>query len=400
MTRPATLLVLGAGVSQVPAIRAAVRLGLRVVTVDWDLRNPGHRYAHGSFEVSTTDLDGVLALARSLSPDGIVTFASDAATGTVAHVAEKLGLPGAAPESVRMLSNKGLIRRMQHSLGLSAPRYALGSSVDELREAWTAMRGPAIVKPVDSSGSRGVSLVVEGDGPLFESAVTTAMSFSRTRQVCVEDFLPGEEVGGDAVVIGGALAYMQCTKKLRRGFIVTGHALPPAVTEEQQSQVARAVERLCRAAGYGDGVVNFDAMVEEDRVTVIELSPRTGGNGIPALLATVTGVSTVGAAIAFALEGQPALQRAEIRAERAGSVVFGARSSKQYGRSRGDAQIRDAMPEIVEYVCEIPESGDVPAWDHGGNSLGYCVFSCPAGTSYEEMAEKARRAVGLEGAFA
>ncbi|MFO1406497.1 MAG: ATP-grasp domain-containing protein [Steroidobacteraceae bacterium] len=397
MSGQPTLMVLGAGVNQVPGIRRAVASGLRVLTVDWDLGNPGHRHGQASFEASTTDVESVLALARRESPDGIVTFASDAATGTVANVARTLGLPGADPEAVAVLSNKGAFRRLQHSLGLAAPRYTVGSSVDDLRDAWLPTAGPLIVKPVDSSGSRGVSLVQYSDRPAFERAVASALSHSRSGKACVEEFIPGEEVGGDALLVDGSIAYLQCTHKLRRGFVVTGHALPPSIRDRQQQAVAASVEALCRAAGHRDGVVNFDVIVDGDRATVIEMSPRTGGNGISALLEAVTGVSTVAAAIAFALERRPALPRSAPIAAHAGSVVLGARVSGPAPRPRSEQQIRDALPELIECVCEIPRSGEVIAWDHGGNSLGYCVFRCPPDRTYGEIADKARWAVGLGG---
>jgi biotin carboxylase len=397
MSGGGTLMVLGAGVYQVPGIRAAVARGLRVVTVDWDLRNPGHRHSHACAEVSTTDVDGVLRAARSQAADGIVTFASDAATSTVAQVAEAIGLPGYPPAAVRVLSNKGLLRSLQHARGLAAPRFALGSESGELREAREAMTGPTIVKPVDSSGSRGVTLVAQGNERVFEEAVEYAKSFSRTKQVCVEEFLPGQEVGGDAVVVDGTVAFLQCTHKRRRGFLVAGHSLPPNVTSEQQQAVARAVGGLCEAAGYSAGVVNFDVMVEGEQATLIEMSPRTGGNGIPALLAAVTGVDTVQAAIAFALGEAPRVAGSEARFASAGSVVLGVRTTGRVERPRSQEQARAALPELIEYVCELPASGLASAWDHGGESLGYCVFGCPAGVSYEDMAMRARMAVGIEG---
>lgn len=397
MNRGGTLMVLGAGIYQVPGIRAAVARGLRVVTVDWDLRNPGHRISHACAEVSTTDVDAVLRVARFHAPDGIVTFASDAATGTVANVAEALGLPGGSPAVVRVLSNKGLLRSLQHARGLAAPRFALGADTRELREAREAMTGPTIVKPADSSGSRGVALIEQGNERAFEEAVEHAKSFSRTNQVCVEEFLPGQEVGGDAVVVNGSVAFLQCTRKWRRGFLVTGHSLPPTVTPEQHRAVTRAVGGLCQAAGYDHGVVNFDVMVDGEQATVIEMSPRTGGNGIPALLAAVCGVDTVQATIEFALGEAPRVTASDMCHSSAGSVVLGVRATGPVQRPRTEEQVRAAIPELIEYVCEIPASGLAIAWNHGGASLGYCVFGCPAGVSYEDMAIRARMAVGIEG---
>jgi biotin carboxylase len=390
-------MVLGAGIYQVPGIRAAVARGLRVITVDWDLRNPGHRYSHACAEVSTTDVDGVLRVARSHALDGIVTFASDVATGTVASVADALSLPGCPPDTVNVLSNKGSVRSLQHARGLAAPQFALGTEAGELRAARQRMLGHTIVKPVDSSGSKGVTLVEQGNEAAFDQAVEHARSFSRTNQVCVEEFLPGEEVGGDAVIVNGSVAFLQCTHKWRQGFLVSGHSLPPGISPGQQQAVARAVGDLCRAAGYQNGVVNFDVMVDEDRATVIEMSPRTGGNGIPALLAAVTGVDTVQAAIAFALGENLCVARTAAHFSSAGSAVLGVHKAGTMQRPPSEDQVRAALPELIEYVCEVPASGQASAWNHGGASLGYCVFGCPADVTYQEMAMRARQAVGIEG---
>ncbi len=392
-----TLLVLGAGVYQVPGIRAAVARGLTVITADWDLKNPGHHYSHAQVEVSTVDHNGVLDVARAEKVDGIVTFASDVATPAVAHVSSALGLHGPAPEAVDVLSNKGRTRALQHAHGLRAPAYAVGRSSEELIAAVARMRGAIMVKPVDSSGSRGV-IRVELDRPTaFRTAFRESVSFSRSKQVCVEEFLLGEEVGGDGVMVGGRLAFVQCTRKHRRGYIVTGHSLPPSIPEEQQRRVADAVEAVCKAAGYLEGVVNFDVIVDGESATVVELSPRTGGNGIPALLGAVTGVDTVQACIGFALGEPPTLpSRSAAGRASAGTAVLGAKRTGTVAHRRTEEEVRALLPELIEYVCNIPVSGEVPAWDNAGASLGYCLFRCPDGVSYDMMAARARAASGIE----
>lgn len=193
-----TLMVLGAGMYQVPGIRAAVARGLRVITADWDLRNPGHRHSHAQVEVSTTDLDGVLRAAQAEEIHGIVTFASDVATPTVAYVADAMNLSGPSSAAIQTLSNKARTRALQHRNGLTAPPFAVGGDVEELADATAGITGPIIVKPADSSGSRGVTQVERRDEATFHAAVQAARSFSRSRQVCVEAFVPGEEVGGEA----------------------------------------------------------------------------------------------------------------------------------------------------------------------------------------------------------
>lgn len=110
-----TLLMLGGSDTQVHAIERARELGIRVVTCDNRPQNPGYPLADEYYEVSTTNLDGVLDLARRLRVDGVLAYASDPAALTAAYVVERLGLPGDPLESVRR--TKGTAASLFHGEG-------------------------------------------------------------------------------------------------------------------------------------------------------------------------------------------------------------------------------------------------------------------------------------------
>ncbi len=115
------MLFLGGIMQQIPAIKRAQELGYHVVTCDYLPNNPGHEYADEYHNVSTTDLEGVLSLAKKLKIDGIVAYASDPAAPTAAYVAEKLGLPGNPYESVKLLTEKDLFRDFLQRHGFNSP---------------------------------------------------------------------------------------------------------------------------------------------------------------------------------------------------------------------------------------------------------------------------------------
>ena len=95
------ILMLGGSMQQIPIIKRAKEMGLYVITCDYCPDNPGHKFADEYYNVSTTDLDAVLELAKRLNIDGIVAYASDPAAPTAAYVSEKLGLPGNPYQSVK-----------------------------------------------------------------------------------------------------------------------------------------------------------------------------------------------------------------------------------------------------------------------------------------------------------
>lgn len=127
------ILVLGAGPFQIPVIEQAIELGCQVITADYLPRNPGHRLAAESWNVSTVDKESMLEMARQAHIDGVLTYGSDVSTPTVAFVADALGLPGNPPRTAALLQRKDLIRDLQRTLGLPHPPFVAARSADELR---------------------------------------------------------------------------------------------------------------------------------------------------------------------------------------------------------------------------------------------------------------------------
>ena len=100
------VLLLGGSLFQVPSIETAKKMGYHTIVCDYLPDNPGQHVADEFYSVSTTDKEAVLALARRLSIDGIVCYASDPAAPTAAYVAEQMGFPTSPYAAFELLSNK------------------------------------------------------------------------------------------------------------------------------------------------------------------------------------------------------------------------------------------------------------------------------------------------------
>lgn len=388
------LMMLGAGPAQLPAIRRAAEAGVYLITVDYLPDNVGHRYSHQYMNCSTTDREAVLAAARRLAIDGIVTFASDVATPTVAYVAEQLGLPGGNPRAASVMSNKGLFRAFQRQQGLRGPAFAVGSDPAGLRRGLEGLRLPAIVKPVDTSGSRGISRLEDPSDAALERAFAIARQHSRCGQVCVEEYVGGTDVSGDGFFTAGRLSAV-VTRKYSRGFMPTGHRLPSPLPPAAQRRIREEVERSALALGYRDGPVDFDARIDGADVVVLEMSPRLGGNGIPMLIGFSTGCDLIQALVRFALGEAPGVP-AELACVRGcGSWVFGYDGAGVFLGGSGAEAVRDAVPEVFEYVLTASAGDRVDRFEHSGRSLGYALFACASDEEYERTVRRIAAAQAL-----
>lgn len=382
------LMILGAGPFQAPAIRKAAELGCYVITVDYLPENIGHQYGNQYVNLSTVDREGVLQAACEFDIDGICTFSSDVAIPAVAHVCEKLGLPGASPSAAGIMATKHRFRAFLNEAGLTCPHFLSGSSIDAIGSSLDTLRPPVIFKPVDTSGSRGITRLDKFDNKSIKQAFLKAQSFSRSKTVCVEEYVSGIEVGGDAILVNGHVAFIALTHKHLLGFVVTGHSLPTNISDQDQARVTHQIQAICEALGYRHGPLNFDAIVSAEEVTILEMSARNGGNGIPAVIERSTGVDVERAAIHLALGDIPDLpDHIEIK-NGAGSFVFGSLTGGKLERICPRADLQRHVPEVFE-VHYAKQPGDlIEPFEHNGNLIGFALFDCHDAADYERVTER------------
>lgn len=293
------VLMLGGSLYQIYAIKEAVRLGYYVITCDYLPDNPGHQYAHEYHNVSTTDKEAVLKLARDLKVDGVVAYASDPAAPTAAYVCEKLGLPTSPFQSVEILSKKDLFRNFLANNGFNVPKAKGFTSYDEAAAVIEDFRLPVMIKPVDSSGSKGINKL--DDIALLKDYVEDALSYSRDKRFLIEEFIvkKGYQISGDAFSVDGKLVF-HCfgneyySDKVQKDFAPLGECWPIAMNQSIIDKLCVDIQRLITLLDMKSTAYNVEAIVNEnDDVYILELGARSGGSLIPQITEYATGVNMV-----------------------------------------------------------------------------------------------------------
>jgi biotin carboxylase len=223
-----------------------------------------------------------------------LAYASDPAAPTAAYVAESLSLPTNPYDVVQIMSRKDLFRNFLQQNGFLVPEASAVSTYEEAYEFLKKFNRRVVIKPVDSSGSKGVFSIEPGED--FKEKFQNALSFSKVGIIIVEEFIykKGHQIGGDGFIVNGELVF-RCFGDIH--FSKTNPLLPCSVSvptlhsKEVVRKVHEEVQRLFTAIGMRMGAVNFDIMVDEDdRVFILEIGPRNGGNMIPELTEYCTGV--------------------------------------------------------------------------------------------------------------
>ena len=293
------VLMLGGSIYQTYAIKEAVKMGYYVITCDYLPGNPGHKFAHEYHNVSTTDKEAVLALARELQVDGVVAYASDPAASTAAYVCEKLGLSTSPFRSVEILSKKHLFRKYLADNGFNVPKANSYTRFEEAEQDLKNFHLPVMVKPVDSSGSKGVNKLT--DPAQLKAFFEDALSYSRDKIVLIEEFIVknGPQISGDAFSVDGKLVF-HClgnefySTKVDKDFAPLGECWPTVMPQEVIDTLAEDLQRLITSLGMRSNAYNVEAIYSTDgKVYILELGARSGGSLIPQVTALATGVDMV-----------------------------------------------------------------------------------------------------------
>lgn len=296
------ILFLGGAPTQIPPLKYAREQGHYVITCDYLPENPGHKYADEYHNVSTTDKDAVLKLAEKLNIDGIVAYASDPAAPTAAYVAEKLGLPGNPYESVEILARKDLFRAFLEEHGFNTPRSQSFYHLDDAKKWLDEIGTPAFVKPVDSSGSKGVTNLQDKNH--LEEAFRHALQFSREKKVVVEEMIvrKGYQIDSDIFMSQGEIAFWiwgdQHQDVFCHPYAPVAISFPTVLEKNIKIKAKNEIEAILKKLGFETGAFNVEFVVDDKgEVWVIEIGPRNGGNLIPQVIKHISDVDMIAATV-------------------------------------------------------------------------------------------------------
>lgn len=300
------VLILGGSVSQLPAIRYARAAGLRVAVADGDEHALGFAEADEAVRIDFSDVDRLVEAATRLRVDGVAAICSDRAVAAAASVAERLGLPGIGVDVAHRMTDKAAMRTRLAEHDVPQPPFVVVRTPEEAIDAVEHVSLPAVIKPTDSGGQRGV-FRIEHRRELPELLRAT-LAFSPSRTAIMERYVDGAELNVIAVVRGGTVDVLTISDRLRPPGIGFGvgwiHRYPSTLPPDARAEAASVAVRAVSALGLREGVAFPQLLVDGDRVQVVEVAARVPAGQMADLVYHAIGVDLIEIALHQAL-GRP-----------------------------------------------------------------------------------------------
>lgn len=307
-----TLMVLGAGHGQLPAIQTAKAKGYRVIATSCYTSDIGMSVADIPLCIDTTDIERSLAAARAYAIDGVMTMATDVAVPSLGKIVAELGLVGPSYHSAMLCTNKLLMKQRLLARGVPTANARFVKTLEAAHAAMRELQLPVMLKAVNSSGSRGITKI-EHIGQL-EDAFEYARTASHTDTFLVEEFMEGLEFGAQGLVYQGKLQFVfphNDTVTPPPYMTPIGHSYPMEVSKDVEQQIRNLAVQSVEALEIDNSMLNFDMIMTASGPKIIEVGARMGGTCLPELTSIYSGIDIVDVALEMALGNEPNIQAKE-----------------------------------------------------------------------------------------
>ncbi|MDY0100465.1 MAG: ATP-grasp domain-containing protein [Bacilli bacterium] len=276
-----TILIVGAGFLQSFIIQKARALGYHTIAIDGSSTAVGFQDADEHFVVDIKDKDKILSLAKEKKIDGIITGATDYGVISTSYVAKNLGLIGLNYDSANLIKNKYLTRKTLFDNNVdSMKQFHLINNLEEINIVKNFVSYPVIVKPVDGSGSKGVTKA--NNDKEFCVACKSAIESSISKKALAEDFIVGKEYGVESIVLNGEIFVLSILKKKMTEppyYAELMHVVPSGLENEEDVKII--VKNAIKALKINSGAVNMDLLINsKNEIYIVDIGARLGGNMI------------------------------------------------------------------------------------------------------------------------
>lgn len=301
-------IVLGGTRPHITLIQKLKNRGYYVILLDYLSAPVAKEYADEHIQESTLDKDLVLRIAKEQNVDLVISTCIDQANVTAAYVCEKLGLLRPYDYEVALnVTDKLKMKDILIKNNIPTSKYKKIEKSSDL--ANLDFRYPIIIKPTDSNSSKGI-FKIEESNPDLDRLITEAISFSRTREAIVEEFVTGQEIGIDTFVTNGVAKVLmikerrKIQKNANGSQNIVGCIWPMPLSPEVEEKAEIIANQIAKAFGLKNSALMIQAILKDGEISVIEFGARIGGGESYRIIKDCVGFDYVEASIST-FTGEP-----------------------------------------------------------------------------------------------
>ena len=388
------ILILGASFLQLPAIQKAKEMGLYVGVVDYNPSAIGIKYADEYFEVSTIDEEAVYQVAKKFNADGIITLATDMPVRAMTYASEKLNLISNGYDTAIKTTDKAEMIKCFKKSNVKHPWYYVVEDKMDIKKILNKIKYPCISKPTDNAGSRGV-MYIENEKELLK-AIKYSKKNGRSGNIIIEEYLNGNEVSVEVMVINKVAHILQVTDKITTGaphFVEMGHVQPSRLDRDSIKKIKDLAIKAIKAVNIITGPVHVEIMLTKEGPKMIELGARMGGDCITSHLVPLsTGIDMIKATIDLALGNKVNI---DSKYEKGSSIYFLKSNPGTIKKITGIDECKKCND--IKQVVILKKLGDkISEISSSSDRIGYIISQSETANKAKSACENASKKIKIE----
>jgi carbamoyl-phosphate synthase large subunit len=360
------ILVFGGSNYQLSLIKKCKKIGLFTVVIDPNPKAEALSYVDAFEVVSGQDFEETCHVVEKYDINAIITAATDKPLVMMSRVAQKYNLSFYSKETAILATNKFLMKEKFIENNIPCAQGRLIESIPE------DMNFPIIVKPIDNSGSRGV--IFCDDRAKAEKVLEEAKVHTTQSKLMAEEVVEGTEYSIESLHYNGRTKIIQITEKIVTPlpyFVELGHIQPGEISNEIYTKLENLMSEVSTVFGFDNCGSHNEVKIQGDKITLIEVSPRIGGDFISSLLVeSSTGISMEKALIEISLGQEPNIPAPTNQAS--GIFFFHFKE----GRLKSINNIEEILnrPEVINYKFELKLGDKTPKIKQVSDRYGYFIL--------------------------
>ncbi len=297
------ILIIGANPETISLIQKAKDMGLKTYVTDYNPDAYAKKFADVPCNVDGMDVDGLVKLVQDEGIDGVLVGVAEALIPTYCEVCKRLGYPCfASLEQFEIMIKKNKFKDTCRKYGVPVVEEFSQDNLD-------AIVYPVVVKPVDSSSSKGISICQNREE--LDVAIEKALSFSPSKTLLIERYMDGLEVIMYYVIQNGEPSFVamcdRYTSKEQKGItqLPSAYIFPSKHIEKFRAEADEKVCNLLRGMGIQNGVLFLQSFIDENgSVRIYEPGFRLNGAQEHMIVSELTGIDAKELLINYALTGK------------------------------------------------------------------------------------------------
>lgn len=282
------LLILGAGIDQLPGIQKAKDMECYTITLDGNPNAVGKYISDEFYSVNIKDFQAIKSFLENYDIekiDGVIAYGVDIPT-IIAKTADYIGVNYTIPTKSAIISeDKYESKVLMSENNISIPKFKLVEDIENIYIFAEKNGFPLIIKPVDNSASRGITFI--NNVTEIEKAYYYALEFSKNKKIIVESYLSGNQISSESLVIDGKIFHLgfldrnyDKNEMFYPNIIEDGGDMPSVYIKNTHiKQLTEFYEVIAKKLEIENGVIKGDLVIHDGQLYIIEFALRlSGGN--------------------------------------------------------------------------------------------------------------------------